>query len=378
MSNTHAPTLEQLDVARSGPDTLTGRFLRQFWTPVALLDDVLPGRARPITIMNERFTYYRGESGEPHLVGFFCAHRSTQMSTGWVEGEDIRCFYHGWKYDGTGQCIEQPAERETYAAKVRIEGYPTKNYLGLVFAYLGNRTPPEFPLYPIFDGPGRLFSRSFTRNSNYFNALENSCDQVHVNFVHRNSEFAESGMTREIPKIDAFETDYGVRREVRFSDGALRIAHMIMPVAALVTIYERQAGMVQHLAYRIPINDQSHVSFNVDLVNLPDDKMQEYLATRAAFSQQVASLTPSGDVVAAALRGDLHLDDLDRPDIVFLQDDVALSGQPPIGHRPHDRLGQSDAQIIELRKVYTRELRAFEQGNPLKAWTVPYDLVATS
>jgi 5,5'-dehydrodivanillate O-demethylase len=300
------------------------------------------------------------------------------MSTGWVEGEDIRCFYHGWKYDGTGQCIEQPAERDTYAAKVRIEGYPTKNYLGLVFAYLGNGTPPEFPLYPVFDGPGRIFSRSFTRNSNYFNALENSCDQVHVNFVHRNSEFAESGQTREIPRIDAFETDYGVRREVRFSDGALRIAHMIMPVAALVTIYERQAGMVQHLAYRIPIDDRRHVSFNVDLVNLPDDKMQEYLATRAAFRQQVALLTPSDDVVAAALRGDLHLDDLDRPDIVLLQDDVALSGQPPIGHRPNDRLGQSDAQIIELRKVYTRELRAFEQGNPLKAWIVPLDLVATS
>jgi 5,5'-dehydrodivanillate O-demethylase len=378
MSLTHGPTLEQLDVAHTGPETLTGRYLRQFWTPVAVLDEVQPGRARPITIMGERFTYYRGESGEPHVVGFYCAHRSTQMSTGWVEGEDIRCFYHGWKYDGTGQCIEQPAERDGYAAKIRIEGYPTQSYLGLVFAHLGPGTAPEFQRFPVFDAPGRLFTRSFVRNSNYFNALENSCDQVHVNFVHRNSEFTEVGMSREIPRIDAFETEYGVRREVRYSDGALRIAHMMVPLAALVTIYERQAGMVQHLAYRIPVDDYKHVSFNVDLVDLPDDKMQEYVASRATARQQVSGLPSSDEVVAAALRGDLHLDDLDRPDIVLLQDDVALSGQPPIGHRPNDRLGQSDAQIIELRKIYTRELRAFSEGKPLKVWTVPSDLVATS
>ncbi len=378
MTATHGPTLEQLDVARTGPETLAGRYLRQFWTPVAVLDELQPGRARPIEIMGERFTYYRGESGEPHIVGFFCAHRSTQMSTGRVEGEDIRCFYHGWKYDGSGQCIEQPAERESYAAKVRIEGYPTRSYLGLVFAFLGTGAPPAFQEFPIFSGPGRLIARSFFRNSNYFNALENSCDQVHVNFVHRNSEFTEVGMNREIPEIDAFETGYGVRREVRYTDGALRIAHMIMPLCALVTIYEREAGMIQHLAYRIPVNDQRHVSFNVDLYNLPDDEMEAYLAKRQALRDKVATLPPYDEVVAAALRGDLHLDDLDRPDIVLLQDDVALSGQPPIGHRPSDRLGQSDAQIIELRKIYTRELRAFKDGTALKAWTVPADLAATS
>src|SRR6266542_3694406 len=88
------------DFAHTGPGTPAGRFLR------------------------EDYTLYRGEEGQVHLVDFRCAHRGTQLSTGWVEGDCIRCFYHGWKYDGAGQCVEQPAEDAGFASKVRIRSYP--------------------------------------------------------------------------------------------------------------------------------------------------------------------------------------------------------------------------------------------------------------
>jgi len=86
--------------------------MRSFWQPVYRAQDLAAGRALPLRIMSEDFTLYRGESGDPHLVAFRCAHRGTQLSTGWVEGDELRCFYHGWKYDGAGQCTEQPAEPE--------------------------------------------------------------------------------------------------------------------------------------------------------------------------------------------------------------------------------------------------------------------------
>src|SRR5713226_7171098 len=108
--------------------------------------------------MSEDFTLYRGQSGTPHLVAFRCAHRGTQLSTGWVEGDCIRCFYHGWKYDGAGQCVEQPAEDSSFPPKVKIVSYPTEEYLGLIFAYLGDAEhgdtgafrPPPLPRYPDF------------------------------------------------------------------------------------------------------------------------------------------------------------------------------------------------------------------------------------
>src|SRR5207302_5353628 len=90
------------------------------------------------------FTLYRGESGQVHLLDFRCAHRGTQLSTGWIEGDSLRCFYHGWMYDGSGQCIEQPAEPEPFCSRIKIRSYPVQEYLGLVFAYLGEGEAPPF------------------------------------------------------------------------------------------------------------------------------------------------------------------------------------------------------------------------------------------
>ncbi|HZU05115.1 MAG TPA: Rieske 2Fe-2S domain-containing protein, partial [Chloroflexota bacterium] len=131
-------TADYRDFVHTGPGTLMGRYLRRFWHPVYVAEELPPGRAVPIRIMSEDFTLYRGESGAPHLLAFRCAHRGTQLSTGWVEGDCIRCFYHGWKYDASGQCVEMPAEDPSFPPKVRIRSYPTQEYLGLIFAYLGD------------------------------------------------------------------------------------------------------------------------------------------------------------------------------------------------------------------------------------------------
>jgi len=117
---------DAVDFVHTGPGTPAGRYMRMFWHPVYLAQELKPAHPLPVKIMSEDFTLYRGESGKPYAVGFRCAHRGTQLSTGWVEGECIRCFYHGWKYDGTGQCVEQPAESAPFASKVQIRSYPTE------------------------------------------------------------------------------------------------------------------------------------------------------------------------------------------------------------------------------------------------------------
>ena len=77
------------DLARTGPGTIAGRFMRLFWQPVLVSEGLAAGRTKPIRIMGEDFTLYRGESGTHHLLEFGCAHRGTQLSTGWVEGDGI-------------------------------------------------------------------------------------------------------------------------------------------------------------------------------------------------------------------------------------------------------------------------------------------------
>jgi 5,5'-dehydrodivanillate O-demethylase oxygenase subunit len=94
--------MDTTDYPYAGPGTLMGRILRQYWQPVATTEEVDQKKALPTRIMSEDLTVYKGESGQYYVVDFRCAHRGTQLSTGWVEGECIRCFYHGWKYDGSG------------------------------------------------------------------------------------------------------------------------------------------------------------------------------------------------------------------------------------------------------------------------------------
>src|ERR671929_2210771 len=143
------PALPALDaLAPTGPGTLAGRYLRRFWQPVYHTPDLPAGHAKPIRIMSEDFTVYRGEGGQPHVVAYRCAHRGTQLSTGWVEGDCIRCFYHGWKYAPTGQCVEMPAEDPSFPPKVKIKSYPCAEYLGLIFGYVGDDEPPPLPRYP--------------------------------------------------------------------------------------------------------------------------------------------------------------------------------------------------------------------------------------
>src|ERR1041384_7127479 len=114
------------DFVHTGPQTAAGRFMRTFWHPVYVAKELEPGSAKPLRIMGEDFTLFRGEGGKPHVMEFRCAHRQTQLSAGWVEEDCIRCFYHGWKYDGAGQCVEIPAEDASFPPKVRIPSYPTE------------------------------------------------------------------------------------------------------------------------------------------------------------------------------------------------------------------------------------------------------------
>ncbi|HXF34360.1 MAG TPA: Rieske 2Fe-2S domain-containing protein, partial [Candidatus Acidoferrales bacterium] len=107
-------------LTQTGPDSLMGKLLRRFWHPIAVAERLAPGTAQSLRIMCEDLTLYRGESGKAYLVGGRCAHRCTVLHTGWVKDDQIRCMYHGWRYDGDGRCTEMPAEKNAKLDLVRI------------------------------------------------------------------------------------------------------------------------------------------------------------------------------------------------------------------------------------------------------------------
>jgi 5,5'-dehydrodivanillate O-demethylase len=369
----HKAIPEFADFAHTGPGTLAGEYMRRFWQPVMRSEDLLPARALPITIMSENYTLFRGEGGEPHVVAQRCPHRSTVLSVGTVEGDSIRCHYHGWRFDGGGQCVEQPAEDDGFAAKVRIAGYPTREHVGLIFAYFGPGEPPSFPNVPAFPD-GITEARCEVVPINYFQSWENTWDEVHVAWTHR------AGGMHAIPDLsqETFEeTDYGVLKRSQKSDGLRRVAVYLMPNIIRVLVPPPNALDKKHSGPRlresylflVPIDDENHMLFNTQEARVPENEREAYAKVYAEYLRKRAEARPRTEVAADILAGKLRIADvLDHPNLVTIEDIVAQAGQGRIVDRSQEWLGRSDAGIIFLRKLWMREMRALAEGCPLKQW----------
>ena len=115
-------------LTQTGPGTPMGRMFRSYWIP-ALLAEELPENDCPpvrVKLLSERLLAFRDTDGRYGLIDEFCAHRGVSLWFGRNEECGLRCSYHGWKYDVTGQCIDVPSEPEgsRFARKVKLKSYP--------------------------------------------------------------------------------------------------------------------------------------------------------------------------------------------------------------------------------------------------------------
>jgi 5,5'-dehydrodivanillate O-demethylase oxygenase subunit len=370
------------DFVHAGPGTLAGRYLRLFWQPIYRSKDLDRARAKPVRIMSEDFTLYRGEEGAPHVVAFRCAHRGTQLSSGWVEGDCLRCVYHGWKYDGSGRCVEQPAEEKPFAQKIRIRSCPTKEYLGLIFAYFGEGKPPPFPRYPHFEVEGILDTLpNLLWPCNYFQHLENAGDAAHLPFTHRDSYFSADSRSGIPTEISRAETSWGLVTRVTFPGGATQIYNFGMPNIHDIRIPapDTEIPWDDRIAWTVPVDDDLCVTFRVRLLPVIGEAALRYLERqRSAPSADGPSVVELGEAVLA---GKIRFQDLRNAaksaiTYVNAQDYVAQVGQGRIADRNSEHLGRSDRGVILFRKIWERELRALKGRRSLKQWTPGTEEVA--
>ena len=130
--------------------TPMGVLMRRYWHPVAATAELDERPTKPVRLLGEDLVLYRDKSGTLGLIDRFCPHRRVDLSYGIPEEHGLRCMYHGWMMDETGQCIEQPFEETVhpdgrFKEKVKIAGYPVQELGGLIFAYLGPQPTPLLP-----------------------------------------------------------------------------------------------------------------------------------------------------------------------------------------------------------------------------------------
>ena len=140
-------TQENAELTQVGPGTPMGDLMRRYWHPIAATAELDERPTKAVRLMGEDLVLYRDKSGTLGLIERACPHRRVDLSYGIPEEHGLRCMYHGWMMDETGQCIEQPFEETVhpdgrFKEKVKIAGYPVQEMAGLVFAYMGPQPTP--------------------------------------------------------------------------------------------------------------------------------------------------------------------------------------------------------------------------------------------
>jgi phthalate 4,5-dioxygenase oxygenase subunit len=190
----------------TGPGTPMGNLMRQYWLP-AIRSDELPEPDCPpvrIRLLSENLIAFRTSSRKVGLIGNHCPHRGASLFYGRNEEDGLRCVYHGWKYDVTGQCVDMPSEppESNFKTKIKVTAYPCVERGGIVWTYMGPReTPPPLP-----DLESNMVAANVVTQQiecNWVQAMENNMDTSHGNFLHLGAIDFSSGSAQ----ADAFLKD---------------------------------------------------------------------------------------------------------------------------------------------------------------------------
>ena len=344
-------------LTRVGPGTPMGKYLRCFWHPVAPAIALANAElsVMPVEIMGERLALYRSEDGELGLVQERCPHRGAALSFGIVDEDGLRCPYHAWKFDKSGQCVDTPAESCSSSLKdrIKITAYPVQELGGLIWAYMGPLPAPLLPRweYAVREDYDHDVGIS-TMPCNWLQVSENTMDPVHIEYLHmmytnyvRKKKGQEPVPLRKHKKLafDVFE--YGIIKR-RLWEGDTEdspewvTGHpQIFPGTAQVSYHN---GWVQ-FQIRVPVNDTSTVIYWYNC--RPREKGAE----------------PTGEVPM----WDNPWADKDgnyMPDQLNAQDMMVMISQGEITDHSLENLAESDRGVALYRRTLLQEIEKVERG----------------
>jgi len=195
------------------------------WFAVAFSNELVAGEVRRIHYFDEDLVLYRGREGAPKVLDAYCPHLGAHLAEGGrVIGDTLRCPFHGWRFDGTGMCVEIPY-CQRIPPKARLRGWDVveKNRMIFVWHHAEGKPPSwDFPVMPELDHADWTEPRSLELKVavHMQDMHENNNDPVHFQFVHMAGEvppseisFAEGGRymrmvgkSRRATPLGTFET----------------------------------------------------------------------------------------------------------------------------------------------------------------------------
>jgi 5,5'-dehydrodivanillate O-demethylase len=341
-------------LTRVGPGTAMGQLLRRYWHPIAPVGELQENPVKAVRLLGEDLVLYYDGRGDYGLLGRHCPHRGADLSYGWVEDSGIRCMYHGWLFDRTGSCLQQPYEDAIdpgsgFRAKVKATAYHTAVLGGLIWAYLGPSPVPLVPNFEPFAWPNGFVQITLSEvPCNWFQCQENSIDPVHFEWLHRNwtavqkgGDSRSYGPTHVGLAFEEFEYGFVCRRHTMDRDPGSE---------ELICLWPNGLFSGSHFEWRVPVDDTA--TLIVTWWYLP----------RPADADGLAQ-----DPVPYWY-GPIQDPDTGRwiTTHIMNQDIAAWLGQGTTADRTQERLGRSDAGVVLMRQRFLSELDRVSCGDDPK------------
>ncbi len=356
-----------------GPGTPMGNLLRQYWHPIGGASEIAGKKAtKQVRLLGEDLVLYKDRSGTYGLIEPLCAHRRINMLYGVPLDHGIRCPYHGWAYDESGTCIEQPYEEEVdpesrFKEKIHMTAYPVQECGGLLWAYLG---PSPAPLLPKWEPLVRENTLKDIGVSlipcNWLQIQENSLDPVHLEWLHldfhnyamEQLDRPERVTVKPHKKIGFDVFKHGIIKRRTWGDETeespdWKRGHPILFPNILVV----GSGDSLNFQFRVPVDD-THTLHIYYTVYTPGG----YVSQDSVPVFEIPMPLPDEN-------GQPPWDLLDNAPG---QDIFAWVTQGPIAARPRERLGRSDEGIILFRKLLEDNLKKLQAGEePMNVFRNP-------
>jgi len=388
-------------LTRVGPETPMGNLLRHYWVPALLSEELPQPDCAPVRVrlLGEDLVAFRDTNGQVGLIAANCPHRGASLFFGRNEECGIRCVYHGWKFDTSGQCVDMPSEptESNFKSKIKATAYPCVERGKIVWTYMGSLAePPELPELEFTLVPDeQVMVQNRLQYCNWVQALEGDIDQSHVGFLHSRvsshgeltPEEAASYQSLEqyykrvdrSPLYSLVDTDYGVMGCATRGDGGdaayYRVSHFLMPFWT-ITPPGDEPNPARSIRGWVPMDDETVMVFGISYhpARPFEPRAYERLKTGAGANWVgtdhllPGSTAPGGRWRPQASReNDYFLDrDLQRQGPYsgirefWAQDASVQESMGGIYDRSKEHLGTSDAFVIRMSDRLLRAARSLQ------------------
>ncbi|MBM4259815.1 MAG: aromatic ring-hydroxylating dioxygenase subunit alpha [Deltaproteobacteria bacterium] len=347
-------TDENLFITQVSKGTPCGELLRRYWHPVAAAAELTDEKPiKTVKILNEKLVVYRDRSGKYGLVGERCPHRLASLAYGRVDHEGIRCPYHGWKFNGAGKCLEQPAEPadSTFKERIKHVAYPVEYLGGLIYAYLGPAPAPLLPRWDVlvWERGKRWIVKDSLIDCNWLQAMENSVDPAHLFWLHGDTAHLAPRVKKYSEKHEFIRFEYGIKKRrttLPLATGGKPEVdeHPLLFPSVLRHVARFKGGHRHNLQIRVPVDDTHTQVFRVSFLPTATDHSPADMDVPFRCEQ----------LKTGSREYDMSL--------VSAQDSMAWETQGPVMDRSQEHLGVADEGIIELRKMLREQIEHVQQG----------------